>query len=151
MNDKDNNFIQPDENENVSASDSQPDMQLAENAEDTTSTQNTESSEQDKKGIDSNKIMAILAYIFALIPYFFADKNDKIVQFHTIQGINLFIYAFSGAVIAYIISFIIPFLPWLPNLWGLIALVFSIIGIINVCNNETKELPIISKYKIINK
>ena len=46
--------------------------------------------EYDKKEIENGKVMAILAYlgILCLIPYF-AEKDNKYVRFHAIQGLNL--------------------------------------------------------------
>ena len=50
------------------------------------------SADYSKEEIDNGKLMALLSYIgiLALIPYF-AEKENKYVRFHAIQGLNLLI------------------------------------------------------------
>lgn len=95
---------------------------------------------------EDGKLMAILSYVgvLSLVPYL-AEKDNKWVRYHAIQGVNLFIIE----VILYIIR-VIPILGWIVGWLGsIVTLVISIIGIVNVCNGETKELPIVGKIKFI--
>jgi len=112
----------------------------------------------EKKDIESGKAMAILSYIIPLIP-FFAEKNNKWVRFHAVQGMNLLIVTVGLNIIISIISSIIWRISW--SLWGIFGTITSIInigitvlcviGIVNVCKEQAKELPLISKIKIIKK
>lgn len=107
-----------------------------------------------KKDIENGKVMGILSYIgiLSLIPYF-AEKENEFVKYHAKQGVNLFLIEVICSAGLSIMGMVL----WL--LLGLVALAsfcvgigsfaLSIIGIVNVCNGETKELPIINKYKLI--
>lgn len=99
----------------------------------------------DPSDISANKVMAILAYIgiLVLIPLF-AAKESKFARFHTNQGLILFICN----VVIYFIS-LIPGLKAIGWILSIAALVFAIIGIIGAAKGETKELPLIGKYRII--
>ena len=98
-----------------------------------------------KKEKEDGKVMAILAYIgiLCLIPYF-AEKNNKYVHYHAVQGINLFILE----IIAYAATGIL-FFGFLAYIVSVISFILSIIGIVNVCNGEAKELPLIKGIKLI--
>lgn len=114
-----------------------------------------------KKEIEEGKLMALISYIgiLALIPYF-ADKTNKYVKYHALNGMNLFILelivsasigliygVFAGINGWFVFSFIkIPF-----ALVELFFVLISIVGIINVCNEEAKELPLIGKLRLIRK
>lgn len=100
----------------------------------------------DKKDIEDNKFMAILAYIgiLFLIPLF-AAKESKFAKFHTNQGIILCIVGVAGGIIG-----IIPILGTIVSaVVGLATTVLMVLGIVNVCQGKAKELPIIGKYKIL--
>ncbi len=99
----------------------------------------------DPSDVSANKVMAILAYIgiLVLIPLF-AAKESKFARFHTNQGLILFICN----VVIYFIS-LIPGLKAIGWILSVAALVFAIIGIIGAAKGETKELPLIGKYRII--
>lgn len=123
----------------------------------------------DKKSINDGKGMAILAYILPFIPYF-AEKNNKYVRYHAIQGMNLLMIAIAYGIVNAILSSIIKVngscgsiygwdlgnycrvTPWWVSvplaILGLCITVLCVIGIINVCNNKAKELPIVNKIKI---
>lgn len=124
----------------------------------------------DKKDIESGKGMAILAYILPFIPYF-AEKNNKYVRYHAVQGMNILIIAIGYSILYNILTSIIKVNGSCGNLWGynlgsyckvtpwwitlplsiigLCITILCIIGIINVCNGKAKELPIVNKFKII--
>ena len=116
--------------------------------------------EYTQEDINSNRVMAILAYIglLFLVPLF-AAKDSKFARFHTNQGIVLCI---AGA-ICYVACTIlvalasIPAIGWLFAVLGYIGvtavgIVFTILmvlGIVNAAKGTAKELPIIGKFKIL--
>jgi len=133
----------------------------------------------DKKEVDSGKGMGILSYIgiLALIPYF-AEKNNKFVRFHAIQGMNLMLVLVAYGIIYWIISFVVTSIAMsncvttyygyyasscvgggigaliVSSIFGLIGLglgIIAIIGIVNAASGKAKELPLIGKIKIIKK
>lgn len=106
----------------------------------------------DKKDIEDNKVMAILAYLFLLVLVpLFAAKNSKFAQFHSGQGVILAAIELAGWLVFGLLA-IIPFVRWvfiaLGSLVSLVCLVFAIVGIVNVVNGKAKELPIIGKFRI---
>lgn len=117
-----------------------------------------------KEVIDNGKLMALLSYIgiLALIPYF-AEKENKYVRFHAIQGLNLLIInlvvgaaSFVLAIVATIL-FIIPIIGWILGfviylVIGLVPVglfVLSILGIVYSLQGNAKELPVVNKIKFI--
>ena len=117
-----------------------------------------------KEEIENGKLMALLSYIgiLALIPYF-AEKENKYVRFHAIQGINLLIInlevsaaSFVVAIVATIL-FIIPIIGWILGFLlylviGLVPvglLVISILGVVYSLQGNAKELPIVNQIKFI--
>jgi len=115
--------------------------------------------EFNKKEIESGKAMAILSYIglLCLIP-FFAEKNNKYVRFHAIQGLNIcllgLIYYIAYAILSVILLFI-PIIGWLLiGLLGILSygfIVLFIMGIVYAFQDKAKELPIVNKLKLIKK
>lgn len=127
-----------------------------------------------KKEIEDGKGMSVLAYIIALIPYF-AEKKNKFVRFHAVQGMNLLLLAVGWSVVAGILTSILSgifmsgcysmlfgnggicipalynvltFVIWVPS----IAIgVVSIIGIINALNGKMEKVPLLGSIKIIKK
>jgi len=98
-------------------------------------------------GQDNDKNMAMIAYILFFVPLLAVKNRSTFLNFHTNQGLALFIVAVVG-------SLIIGFLGWrlyfLSNVWNLLMIVLVIIGIMNVSKNESKPLPIIGNwFKII--
>ena len=112
--------------------------------------------QEDVRDAQDNKVMAVLGYLFFLVPLF-AAKESKFARYHTNQGIVLVIFAVVwGIVYNVLLSVIygISFqLGWtLGSIIGLIGLVFpalGIIGIINAVNGRKKPLPIIGGIKIL--
>ena len=104
--------------------------------------------EYDQADINSNKVMAILAYlgILVLIPLF-AAKNSKFARFHTNQGLILLICAIIVSILGSILTRIhLGFISWILDV---LVFVFAIIGIINAAQGKAKELPFIGKYRIL--
>ena len=95
----------------------------------------------DARDIESNKVMAILAYIWLLflVPLL-AAKDSKFAQFHAYQGISLFI----TWVIVNVIGMILPYT--LSGLVTIGVLVLAIIGIMNAYQGKAKPLPLIGKF-----
>ena len=117
-----------------------------------------------KEEIENGKLMALLSYIgiLALIPYF-AEKENKYVRFHAIQGLNLLIInlvvsaaSFVVAIVATVL-FIIPVIGWILGFLlylviGLVPvglLVISILGVVYSLQGNAKELPIVNQIKFI--
>jgi len=139
--------------------------------------QNPDATAASKKEIEDGKVMAILAYILAPIPYF-AEKKNKFVRYHAIQGMNVFIVAVAYAIVAGFINNIMwsakadhcfqsiysgsiagctggwgmaSTISWILGLGGVVIGVIMIIGIVNAVNGNKKEVPILGKLKIIKK
>ena len=101
--------------------------------------------EYDQADINSNKVMAILAYIgiLFLIPLF-AAKDSKFARFHTNQGLMLFLLAIAASIISKI-----PVIGFIGAILGFLCFIFAIIGIIYAAQGKAKELPFIGKYRIL--
>jgi len=111
---------------------------------------------------ESNKVMAILAYIIFFIPLITGDhKTSPFVKFHTNQGtilailgigyliINLILRAIFSVRILYY-SYTPAWLTVILLLLGLPLLAGCLYGIYNAATGRTVELPYIGKYRIIN-
>lgn len=115
------------------------------NTEDTTK-------DYDNSDIESNKVMAVLAYIgiLVLVPIL-AAKNSKYARFHANQGLVLFIaeiiYNFVSAIIRAVLPLAVVNILLLVI--SALFLVLSIIGIVNAATGKAKELPVIGKIRII--
>lgn len=104
---------------------------------------------------DSNdKLFGILGYLglLWLIPQF-AGKT-QFTKFHANQGFVLWLIS----IISNAVSIVFMFIPvvgkiigGLVSLVGVGCFVLAIIGIVNVANGETKELPIVGKFHILDK
>ena len=93
-----------------------------------------------KKDVEDNKILAIIAYlgILCLVPLL-AKKDSKYASFHGKQGLVLLIAWVLVNVVA-----VVPILGWLIALFGNLAgLVLMVVGMINASQGEMKELPLI--------
>lgn len=114
--------------------------------------------------IQKGKGMGILSYILPFIP-FFAEKENKYVQYHAKQGMNLLVVAIAYSIIYSILTSVIKVktynsfwgfyysvTPWwvtLPlNIISIGISILCIMGIVNVCKGKAKELPLINKVKI---
>lgn len=130
-------------------------------------TDNTD--EFDEKDIEDNTFLAMLSYIgiFAFIPYFI-KTDSKFVKYHAVRGINLLIiegiYTLLDGLLSMIkvskvvidygafvgTKMVTPLWISLPMaIVGGVLTIISIVGIVNVCKGKAKELPLISKIKII--
>ena len=114
-------------------------------------------SEFSQQDINSNKVMAILAYlgILVLVPIF-AAKDSKFARFHANQGLVLFLAEIAFYIALTIVSAIILAISWklyfiitILSLVWIVFLVLAIIGIINAANGKAKELPVIGKFTLL--
>jgi uncharacterized membrane protein len=114
-------------------------------------------SEFSQQDINSNKVMAILAYlgILVLVPIF-AAKESKFARFHANQGLVLFLAEIAFYIVLTIVSAIILAISWklyfiitILSLVWIVFLVLAIIGIINAANGKAKELPVIGKFTLL--
>jgi uncharacterized membrane protein len=97
----------------------------------------------------NDKIMAILAYVFFLIPLLVGSKSPY-VRFHTNQGTVLAIFSFAGILVSIFIGTIVPFLFLLMPLYNLCLFILWLIGLIGAIKGEMKVLPVIGGIKIIS-
>lgn len=130
-----------------------------------------DTSEHDAKDIDANKGMAIISYLgpLCLVP-FLVSKESKFSQYHAKQGLNLFVIEIVFVIISGFLKSIIQipkmcsFLnemqmecgmitPWWLtvslSLVELLIAILALIGIVYACQGKAKELPLISKFKVI--
>ncbi|MCR0568891.1 zinc-ribbon domain-containing protein [[Clostridium] innocuum] len=107
----------------------------------------------------NNKFMAILSYfgILVLIPLL-ACKDSKYVRFHVNQGLLVFILEIIYAVGYNMLSKILLDISWelydivhMVSMVSIAFLVLSVIGILNAVNGKTKELPVIGKYRLLER
>ena len=103
--------------------------------------------------IQDGKTMAILAYIFFIIPLL-AARDKKFAMFHTEQAIGLWIAWFVIYLAVWILTFVIGqisssiacvvsilgILPWIAYL------VLWIMGLINAVGGKVKELPVVGAW-----
>ena len=103
--------------------------------------------------IQDGKTMAILAYIFWIIPLL-AARDKKFAMYHTEQAIMLWIAFIVIYIVIWILTFIVGqisssiaciisilgIIPWLA------FLILWIMGLINAAGGKLKELPIVGPY-----
>ena len=120
-----------------------------------------------EQDVQSNKGMAILAYIIFFVPLIAGThKTSPYVKFHTNQGTVLAIFSFACSIVLGIISGILTailtasfalgalaaVLGLFSLLWfayGIFVFVLVIMGIVNASGGKMKPLPLIGKYTII--
>ena len=92
--------------------------------------------------VESNKVMAILAYIIFFIPLI-AAKDSNFAVYHATQGLVLFL----TAVAVNVIGSIIPIIGWffILTLGNLAVLILAVLGIINAAKGLMKPLPLIGE------
>ena len=115
-------------------------------------------SEFDQNDIQSNKVMAVLAYIgiLVLVPLF-AAKDSKYARFHTNQGLVLaiteFVWTFVTRIIVGVFGYInTSVASIIGNVCGLVNILFAVLvimGIVNAVKGRAKELPVIGKITIL--
>lgn len=109
-------------------------------------------SEFDNADIESNKIMAILAYLFGGLLFFLplvAASNSKFGKYHANQAFTLLLVSIVFAIVGIIFG-LIPIIKFIvPPVLGICVLVLMVIGMINAATGKAKELPIIGKYTFL--
>ncbi len=116
------------------------------------------SAQFDPNDVQSNKVMAVLAYIglLFLVPLLAAPQS-RYARFHTNQGLVLFIFDIAGGIVIGVLSAILIFVPVagpiiasiISAVIGIGIFVLMILGIVNAATGKAKELPIIGKIKIL--
>ncbi len=103
--------------------------------------------------IDDGKTMAILAYIFFIIPLL-TSRDKKFAMFHTEQAIALWIAFIAIYIVITILNIVVSqisssigcvisilgILPWLAYV------VLWIMGLLNAIGGKVKELPVIGPW-----
>lgn len=125
----------------------------------------------DKKDIENNQRMAILAYVFAPVVYYSkAKKKSKWLKFHSRQGMNLFmielLYTLFSIILLdkitvlrectyylYGISFYCGeenplYIKMIVLLIGILVLALLINGIVNVLNKKGDKLSLIGNLNL---
>ncbi|MDR2138871.1 MAG: hypothetical protein LBP50_04920 [Tannerella sp.] len=104
----------------------------------------------DAKDVADNKVFAILAYfgILFLIPLL-AAKESPFARFHTNQGLILCIAYIAVMIAVIILGAISAILGLISSVLYLGLFVLSILGAISAARGETKELPLIGTFKLI--
>ena len=107
--------------------------------------------------VQNNKAMGILSYlgILVLIPIL-AAKDSPFARYHANQGLVLLLCEVGFSVASMILSVIFAFLGPLALLWTLVSWLVSlaflallILGIVNAAQGLCKELPLISRIRIL--
>lgn len=103
--------------------------------------------------INDGKTMAILAYIFFIIPLL-AGRDKKFAMYHTEQAIMLWIAFIVIYIAIWVVTFIVGqisssiacvisilgIVPWIAYL------VLWIMGLLNAIGGKVKELPLVGAY-----
>jgi uncharacterized membrane protein len=103
--------------------------------------------------IQDGKTMAILAYIFFIIPLL-TSRDKKFAMYHTEQAIGLWIAFIVIYIVVIILNIIVSkisssmacvisilgLLPWLAYV------VLWIMGLLNAIGGKVKELPVVGKF-----
>jgi uncharacterized membrane protein len=103
--------------------------------------------------IEDGKMMAILAYIFFLVPLL-AARDKKFAMYHTEQAIALWIVFIAIYIVITILNIIVSqissslacavsilnLIPWLAYV------VLWIMGLLNAIGGKVKELPVVGKW-----
>lgn len=88
--------------------------------------------------LDDYRVTAALAYVFLLFFIPMTKKDSEFCQFHTKQGIVMFV-----------VWVIVSFLAWIPFVgWAawLSMLIVNILAIVKTLNGEKWEIPYLGKY-----
>lgn len=112
----------------------------------------------DSNDIQSNKVMAILAYFgpLVLIPIL-AAKGSKFARYHSNQGLVLLLLCIAYSIVISILSGILLAISWrlsflvsiITTVGSLGITVLAILGIIHAAKGETKPLPLIGGIKLL--
>ena len=95
--------------------------------------------------IESNKVMAGLAYILFFLPLVVCPDSPY-GRYHANQGLLLLLLGLGGS----IILSIIPIIGWLLlPIFALVVFIIAVIGLINGFTGKAKPIPIIGKYQLI--
>lgn len=99
----------------------------------------------DPQDVETNKIIAMLAYLIFFLPLI-AAKDSKFAMYHANQGLLLFLAGIAVSILG-MIPFIGGFLIF--PLGSLAVFVLAVLGIIGAYKGEMKPLPVIGKYELI--
>ncbi len=96
-------------------------------------------SEADKKDMQENKLMAVIAYfsLLFLVPLLFA-RQSKYAQFHAKQGLVLFVAGFLLNIVGMAVR--------AAALTNLVCIIASIYFAVQAWNGSYEEIPYIGQY-----
>ncbi|MBW5447198.1 hypothetical protein GE107_14165 [Cohnella sp. CFH 77786] len=99
----------------------------------------------DPSDVQTNKGMAIVAYILFFVPLI-AAPNSPFAKYHANQGLTLFLTCLAFNIV---LGFI-PILGWLLLPFANLAcLLLAVIGIVSAAHGGAKPLPVIGKYTLM--
>jgi len=98
----------------------------------------------ENKNIDTDKVWAVLAYVFFPIPLIFAKNKSNFVKYHINQGLILFIFSFVGQIVLEIFRHFPGFI--FIFVFKALCVVLFVMGIINVVKKREKPLPLIGEW-----
>lgn len=116
--------------------------------------QQTSTAQEASTDLGNEKLYAVIGYIFPFLfflPLVQDDlKSNQFSRFHANQQLNLLIL-----VVAYMalqnVLFMILYFMWMPiaSLIWLGIIVLAVLGVVNALGGQTKELPLIGKFKLL--
>ncbi|HKM35240.1 MAG TPA: zinc ribbon domain-containing protein [Lachnospiraceae bacterium] len=123
-----------------------------------------------QQDIESNKVMAVLAYFgpLVLVPIFAASES-KYARYHANQGLLLLILEFTYGVVQAILMVVLlancqfnwnygyfggrgaiyNFISSVLGLAWIVVVVLMVLGIVNAVQGRAKELPVIGKFRLL--
>lgn len=106
-------------------------------------------SEFDANDINTNKVMAIFAYIGCLILVpIFAARNSKFARYHVGQGVLVALMGLTLSTICLLGGIIAPVIGIVLGILELPLIALMVLGIINAATGKAKELPLIGKFSL---
>ena len=106
---------------------------------------NNQTSPEPTHEIDSDKVLAIVAYIFFPIPLWVVKNRSSFLNYHINQGIILLIIVLVGNFGLDFLPFWLGILTWFKGLWNIFMITLLVIGIKNVLEKKMVPLPVIGK------
>ena len=107
----------------------------------------------DPEDINANRIFGVLSYFgfLVLIPILAAPRSG-FVRFHANQGLILLIVGTVLQILSGVLK-TVPVIGFIGSIIGalttLIIFIWMILGIVHAVNGQSRELPIIGKYRLL--
>ncbi len=103
----------------------------------------------DPQEVNSGRVFAVLSYFgFLVLVPLLAMRSNRYVNFHTNQGLVLFILEIICSILSFLLSWI-PIIRLIPRLLSLCCLILAILGIVDSARGVCKPLPILSMVTLV--